>query len=84
MPHTAWSSLIVAGDLISQLDPSRLKGGTSMLDLIWLLFGWIAGLVYCLLIYGLKRLVLYLAAVASSARLRRAAAKQGANRELSS
>lgn len=34
-----WVSLAVAGPLISELDPSRLQGGTAMLDTIWLLGG---------------------------------------------
>ena len=76
-----WGSLAVAGPLISQLDPSRLEGGTAMLDVIWLLAGWIAGLLYCLLIYGSKRLVLYLLAVAISARSRRLATRRKANHE---
>jgi hypothetical protein len=52
-----WGLLAAAGPLISQLDPSRLEGGTAMLDTIWLLGGWIMGLFYCLLIYGAKRLI---------------------------
>jgi len=63
-----WGSLAIAGPLISELDPSRLRGGTAMLDTIWLLGGWIAGLLYCLLIYGSKRLVLYLLAVMARCR----------------
>ena len=65
-----WGSGIVAGELISQLDPTRLEGGTSMLDLVWLAVGWIAGLLYCLPIYGVKRIMLWVLA-ALLARVRR-------------
>jgi hypothetical protein len=52
-----WSSLFLAGILLSKLDPER---GVSVLDGVWLLFGWIGGLMYCVPIYGVKRGVLWL------------------------
>ena len=53
-----WWSLAMAGLLITTLD---YRGGlTVTLDLIWFLFGWIQGLGYSLLIYGMKCLGLFL------------------------
>ena len=52
-----WGSLTIAGILISRLNPHRLEGGTAMLDTIWFLGGWVAGFLYCFLIFGSKRLV---------------------------
>jgi predicted membrane channel-forming protein YqfA (hemolysin III family) len=52
-----WGSLAVAGILLSALDPRR---EADMLDAVWLLFGWLGGLVYCLPIYLIKRFVLWL------------------------
>jgi hypothetical protein len=40
-----WGTLIGAGMLLSALDPRREAG---LLDAIWLMFGWIFGLIYCL------------------------------------
>ena len=53
-----WGSLLVAGPLLSALDPKRLRGGTAMLDFLWLIFGWFPGVIYCFIIYGMKRLFL--------------------------
>lgn len=55
-----WVTLGVVGVLLSALDPQR-EG--ALLDSIWRLFGWIAGLVYCLIIY----LALRIAALLSQA-----------------
>ena len=55
-----WFSLVVAGVLITQLDPTRLRGFTATLDVIWFFFGWVYGLSYSLLIYAVKCLVLLL------------------------
>jgi hypothetical protein len=52
-----WGSLFVAGLLLSALDPTRDAG---ILDGIWLLFGWLGGLMYCLPIYAVKRIVISL------------------------
>lgn len=52
-----WGSLALAGFLLSALVPER-EG--AILDSIWLLFGWIGGLIYCAPIYLAKRLVLRL------------------------
>jgi hypothetical protein len=52
-----WGILLLAGVWISSLDPKR---DAAMLDSIWLLFGWIGGLLYCLPIFGLRELVAYL------------------------
>jgi len=55
-----WGSLIVAGILISELDLGGRGTFHSFLDLIWFLFGWIEGLVYCFVLYGMKYLGLLL------------------------
>ena len=47
-----WIALIVSGLVLSALDPSRSR----LLDSLWLWTGWLAGLIYCALIYGLKKL----------------------------
>ena len=47
----AWGALVLAGYLLSAFDPTR---GASVLDGVWLLFGWIAGLIYSVIIYGIK------------------------------
>jgi hypothetical protein len=51
-----WGILIVARSILARLDPER---GGSVLDGVWLLFGWFASLVYCVTIYGLKRLYIF-------------------------
>jgi len=48
-----WATLILAGSLLARLDP---EGGASVSKGIWVLFGWPVSLVYCLAIYGLKKL----------------------------
>lgn len=45
-----WGSLFLAGILISRLDPEREAG---MLDAVWILFGWIPGLIYSSILYVL-------------------------------
>lgn len=54
-----WIILLVAGLMLAALDPER---GSSVLDGVWLLIGWLAGLMYCFPTYGGKRLFLYLRA----------------------
>lgn len=49
-----WVTLGMVGALLSALDPQR---DAALLDSIWLLFGWIAGLIYCVLIYFTLRLM---------------------------
>lgn len=49
----AWLVLIVAGDVVSALDPAR-EGALS--DSIWVLFGWIATLAYSLLVDAAVRI----------------------------
>ena len=46
---TVWGSLALAGFLLSALDPGRDAG---ILDGVWLIFGWLGGLLYCLAIYA--------------------------------
>jgi hypothetical protein len=43
----AWLILIVAGDALSALDPSR---DAALTDSIWVLFGWVATLAYSSLV----------------------------------
>ena len=52
-----WVVLVIAGWILSRLDTDR---GTTVGDTVWLLFGWFGGLLYCLPIYGIKRLYLFL------------------------
>jgi hypothetical protein len=52
-----WSVLIVAGELLSAMDPTR---DGRVVDCVWLLFGWIGGLIYCVPIYLIKRVVVCL------------------------
>jgi membrane protein YqaA with SNARE-associated domain len=49
-----WWIGIATGVILSELDPQR-EG--AMLDVIWLVGGWIAGLIYCLPIFGIRELV---------------------------
>jgi hypothetical protein len=51
-----WAALGIAGVWISSLDQTR---DTALLDSLWLLFGWVAGLLYCLPIFGLRECVMY-------------------------
>ena len=46
-----WLVLIVSGLVLAALDPSR----SDFLDSLWVWTGWLAGLIYCALIYGLKK-----------------------------
>lgn len=50
----AWLLLLAAGAALSALDPSREM---AVLDSIWLLFGWIATLLYSAVVYGAIRLI---------------------------
>lgn len=52
-----WGSLAVAGFLLAALGAER-EGIT--FDTIWLLFGWIGGLIYCVPIYVVKRVASWL------------------------
>jgi hypothetical protein len=52
-----WGSLAVAGSLLSALDPQREAG---LLDGVWLLFGWLVGLLYCGVLYLLRYLACHL------------------------
>ena len=47
-----WLTLVIAGEVLSALDPGRPR----LLDAFWLRAGWLAGLSYCGLIYGAQRL----------------------------
>ena len=47
-----WLALVAAGEMLSALDPGR----PPLLDAFWLRAGWLAGLLYCALIYGAKKL----------------------------
>lgn len=51
-----WGILLLAGIWISSLDPTR---ESAILDTIWLLSGWIGGLLYCLPIFALRELITY-------------------------
>ncbi|MGM0489323.1 MAG: hypothetical protein ACQESR_21505, partial [Planctomycetota bacterium] len=51
-----WVILIAAGKYLQIADPQR---DARILDSVWLLFGWIQGLGYCALIYGVYRAGLY-------------------------
>jgi hypothetical protein len=51
-----WFALYLAGVWVQSLDPKR---DAAMLDSLWLLFGWIGGLIYCLPIFGLRELLWY-------------------------
>ena len=56
---TNWLSIVVAGLLINELDPKHGGGLSATLDLVWFLFGWIAGLFYSLLIFAVKSLAIF-------------------------
>jgi hypothetical protein len=47
-----WLGLLI-GWLLSELDPNR---NGSLIDAIFLVTGWLAGLAYALLVFGLKKL----------------------------
>jgi hypothetical protein len=51
---SVWVVGIIAG---MALIPYR---GDSVTDTMWILFGWLGGLMYASLIYGLKKLFLYI------------------------
>lgn len=46
-----WVITVAQGHLLAALDPHR---DAAMLDSIWLLIGWIPGLVYSWLLYGMR------------------------------
>lgn len=46
-----WLILVAVGQLLAVLDPNR---DARMLDAIWLLVGWIPGLTYAWLLYGIR------------------------------
>jgi hypothetical protein len=56
-----WGILAFAGVWISSLDPTRDGGviDSMVINSIWLLFGWIGGLMYCVPIFGVRELVAY-------------------------
>jgi hypothetical protein len=49
-----WGLGYVAGEAINALDPTRAEGGASMLDHLWIMAGWIAGLLYSLVIMVIR------------------------------
>jgi predicted membrane channel-forming protein YqfA (hemolysin III family) len=51
-----WWGLYIAGVVLDRLDPER---DGAMLGAVWLYLGWLGGLLYCLPIYGTKRLYLW-------------------------
>jgi hypothetical protein len=55
-----WGTLFVAGELISEIAPGSRGDCHGMLDILWLLGGWVSGVVYCLVIFAIKCLVLFL------------------------
>ncbi len=59
-----WWALILAGLLLSKLDPGRDNG---MLDALWRFTGWILSFLYCLVVYGLKKGIIGLWKVAHGA-----------------
>lgn len=50
-----WLTLMIAGEVLSALDPERPR----LLDALWLRLGWLAGLIYCASIYGARQLYSY-------------------------
>ncbi len=56
----AWGTMGVTGPLLSILDPNRSAIGEA-LAILWLYYGWAFALLYCLLIYVLKRVGLRMA-----------------------
>ncbi|MGE3822415.1 MAG: hypothetical protein AB7I30_23620 [Isosphaeraceae bacterium] len=52
-----WGSLVVAGVLLAELDPAREAG---VLDGVWLLFGWLGGLLHRVPIYVVKRVIVWI------------------------
>lgn len=46
-----WLILDGSGRLLNRLDPERSMG---MYDTLWFLFGWIPGLIYALILFGIK------------------------------
>jgi hypothetical protein len=49
-----WIALIAVGAALHELDPSRDAG---LLDAVWLLFGWIAAMLYCVTIMAAIQLI---------------------------
>ena len=50
-----WLIFLISGALISRLDSDR---DAAVLDSLWLLFGWIGGLIYAILLYLFKRIII--------------------------
>jgi hypothetical protein len=46
-----WIILLLAGPVSSGFDPER---HATVVDGVWLLFGWVAGFLYAFALYGLK------------------------------
>jgi len=55
---TVWASLLLASFLLGILDPPSRNSWTTFFDLVWIATGWLVGLLYCLIFYGLKLLYL--------------------------
>jgi hypothetical protein len=53
---TVWIMGIIAGYLLSGFDPDR---GGSVRDTVWLLGGWIGGILYCLPLLGIRELLFW-------------------------
>ncbi|MDZ4782390.1 MAG: hypothetical protein SGJ19_19265 [Planctomycetia bacterium] len=53
-----WISLAVVGEALQVLDPLR---DAALTDSIWVLFGWIGGLLYCLAVLSLLRIFTWIA-----------------------
>jgi hypothetical protein len=66
-----WAITVEQGHLLAQLDPTR---DAAMLDSIWFFIGWIPGVAYCWLLYGIRRCFLWV-----GRRRNRSAASDGRN-----
>ena len=53
-----WGTLILAGWVLKELD---LERGGRMNGPVWLFFGWLPSLLYCIMLDFLKRLYVHLA-----------------------
>jgi hypothetical protein len=49
-----WIALIAVGIALHELDPNRDAG---LLDAVWLLFGWVAAMLYCVTIMAAIQLI---------------------------
>ena len=52
-----WGGLYLDSIILNHLDPQR---DNAMLDAIWMTLGWLGGLMYCVPIYALKKLYVFL------------------------